>query len=164
MEREEKIHQAQDKLLKISLGEKQNAIEFCSAYLPERVKKFVLLNTLERQESRYYSRNLEAFETDVLYKVDFVDGKQGFIYYLLENQSRPDRFMRLRLLNYISEISRDYLSKNPRTKTLALIIPVVFFHGPGTWNYSLEFEELIDLDIVLRAVETPGNLKTLGLC
>ncbi len=52
-----------------------------------------------------------------------------FLYLLFEHQSKPDRWMRFRLLKYMCRIWEESFKQNPEQTELPLILPVVFYQG-----------------------------------
>ena len=61
---------------------------------------------------------------------------------LLEHQSRPDRWIRFRLLKYCCRIWDRSRVQFPRERRLRPIVPLVFYQGPGHWRHATEFAEL----------------------
>jgi predicted transposase YdaD len=71
-------------------------------------------------------------------------GLPGFVYFLFEHKSYPDRFVVLQLLRYIIEIWELYLKQHPQAKTLPLIIPIIVYHGKPKGK-AIRLVDLIDL-------------------
>jgi predicted transposase YdaD len=61
---------------------------------------------------------------------------------LLEHQSTPDRWMRLRLLKYCCRIWDMSFRVHPEQRDLRAIVPLVFYQGERSWSYSREFADL----------------------
>ena len=61
---------------------------------------------------------------------------------LVEHQSRPDRWIRFRLLKYCCRIWDRSRRQFPRERRLRPIVPLVFYQGPGRWRHDTEFAEL----------------------
>jgi hypothetical protein len=72
-------------------------------------------------------------------------GRRAFIYVLVEHQSRPDRFMALRLLRYIGRILDAYRRNNPKAHRLPAVIPLVLCHDRKPWPYATDLGALYDL-------------------
>ena len=64
------------------------------------------------------------------------------LYLLLEYQSAPDPWLRLRLLRYCCRIWEADRRSEPERATLQPIVPVVFYQGPRRWTASPELAEL----------------------
>ncbi|MFW6364187.1 MAG: Rpn family recombination-promoting nuclease/putative transposase, partial [Spirochaeta sp.] len=69
---------------------------------------------------------------------------------MIEFQSTPDRFMSLRLLNYITLFYLDYLSDNEGARMLPPVFPLVLYNGNGSWNSPTNIRDLIEPDEFCR--------------
>ena len=88
-------------------------------------------NQCETLDKSFVSDHYKATESDLIYKVK-VCGKTIYIYVLLEFQSSVDRFMVVRVLNYITNFYLDYVATHKRVKKLPAIFPVVLYNGKKT--------------------------------
>jgi predicted transposase/invertase (TIGR01784 family) len=116
--------------------------------LVARIDWSTLTPAPERQVEVPELRNLFV---DVLFSVQ-IDGREGYLYLLLEHQSSPDALMPFRVLRYIVSIWTKYLLDNPEAQRLPAIIPIVVHHGEGRWRKPVRFAELVDLDSEALAV------------
>ena len=66
-------------------------------------------------------------QSDVVYKVKTTGGDDGYIILLFEHQSRPEKMMAFRLLEYSVLLMRQHLDQE--NATLPVVMPVVFYHG-----------------------------------
>ena len=64
------------------------------------------------------------------------------LYVLFEHQSKPDRWMRFRLLQYCCRIWADALRADEQRPELPPIVPVVFYQGERRRRHAREFAEL----------------------
>ena len=64
------------------------------------------------------------------------------VYVLLEHQSSPDPWMRLRLLRYCCRIWEADLGGESERPELRPIVPIVFYQGARGWTHSTEFADL----------------------
>ena len=94
-------------------------------------------------EKSYISEELKEFAEDLLIKVK-LKGKEAYIYLFIEFQSTDDRFMALRLLNYILLFYIDYLKENKNVKYLPPIFPLVLYNGERKWNAPENIRDLIE--------------------
>ena len=62
---------------------------------------------------------------------------------LLEHQSTPDRWMRLRLLHYCLMAWMQWHREHEQEPQLPLIVPVVFYQGAEPWRFPRQFAELV---------------------
>jgi len=82
-------------------------------------------------------------ESDLIYEVKIKSEKAYFV--LIEIQSKSDRKMAYRLLNYMVEIWRKQevnLRKKGEKFTLPKIIPCVLYTGKEKWTAPIEFKDL----------------------
>jgi hypothetical protein len=63
---------------------------------------------------------------------------------LLEFQSSVDRFMVVRVLNYITDFYLDYVATHKRVKRLPAVFPVVLYNGKQKWTSVQEIADLIE--------------------
>jgi predicted transposase/invertase (TIGR01784 family) len=139
----EEIHHPHDLMVRAVLSDLTEAASFLQTHLPEAVSQALNWSTLTLLEGSFVDEDLRESEADLLYEVEHVSGKTSlWVYVLLEHQSTPDRWMRLRLLKYCCRIwdlsFRDY----PNQRELRAIVPLVFYQGERSWSYSSEFAEL----------------------
>ena len=64
------------------------------------------------------------------------------LYVLLEHQSTPDVWLRLRLLKYSIRIWERDRRRHPKEEQLRLIVPLVLYQGERGWRIACEFSEL----------------------
>lgn len=100
--------------------------------------------SLTQLPGSFIAEDLRGRATDVLYAAK-MDGHQVLIYVLLEHQSTDDRWMPLRVLQYMVEIWAHFRRQDPKARSLPIILPVVLHHGDTPWRWSTHFEALLDL-------------------
>ena len=81
----------------------------------------------------------KSFESDLIYLADF-DSEPQMLWIHLEHQSKPDRRMPLRILNYQTAELLTYAKKNPKQKQLPGIISLIYHQGSRPWTYSLDLK------------------------
>ncbi|MBL8677177.1 MAG: Rpn family recombination-promoting nuclease/putative transposase [Alphaproteobacteria bacterium] len=116
------------------------AQEFFQKNLPEHIKKAIDFSSLELKKESYIDDKLKLQITDLLYSVRF-NGREGFLYVLLEHASTPDRFLPFRMHKYISAIMEDHL-KDKENKTLPLVYPIILYSGKKPYKHSMSFFDL----------------------
>jgi len=139
------------------------AIDFIKNYLPEQIVKRLDLTTIQVEKKSFIGNDLKTSQSDILFKVKIINGKDIFLYVLIEHKSYPDRWVMLQLLGYIVKIceyQRD-LNREKRkkirqenkqyqrpgnfgieTEYLYPVIPVVLYHGASNWNITKNFSDL----------------------
>ena len=101
----------------------------------------------ERVPSSFTSRRHQRRESDFIWRFRRKDnGDSVYVYILLEFQSRPDRYMAVRLMTYVGLFFEYLIAQNllPASGKLPLVIPVVVYNGIGPWRPALELSELIE--------------------
>src|SRR6056297_831667 len=84
-------------------------------------------DTLERMNTSFVTDEFKEKESDMIYRVQ-INGKDTYIYLLIEFQSTVDRFMPLRMLRYITEFY-EYLVKSQKMKQLPSVFPLLLYNG-----------------------------------
>ncbi|MGI5216840.1 Rpn family recombination-promoting nuclease/putative transposase [Nocardia sp. CA-290969] len=122
------------------------------AVLPAALVARVDWDSLALEPGSYVSTGLRSRYSDVLFRAR-IDGRNSYIYLLVEHQSRPDRFMPLRMMEYVIRIWDRFLEDNPKAKLLPAVVPVVVHNSPvgRHWNTPTELVELIDVPAGLES-------------
>ena len=93
---------------------------------------------MEKYETSYITRHFQNKETDIVYKLK---GKE--IYYLIEHQSKVEKDMAYRMLEYSLEIMRSRVIINSvKIGKYPKVIPIVIYTGRPKWTAKLILEEL----------------------
>ncbi|MEV6770295.1 Rpn family recombination-promoting nuclease/putative transposase [Nocardia sp. NPDC051030] len=126
------------------------------AVLPEGVAARVDWGALVLQPGSFVSEELRSRYSDILFRTR-LDGHDAYVFLLIEHQSRSDRFMAFRMLDYLVAIWNQHLREYPDARTLPAVVPVVVHsnHTGRAWSAATELSELIDLDPATRAVLGP---------
>ena len=83
------------------LGQDAEAAGLLQAYLPEAISGELRWSSLKWQPASFIDDRLRDSESDLLYAIERkADGAPAWLYVLLEHQSTPDPWLRLRLLKY----------------------------------------------------------------
>ena len=71
-----------------------------------------------------------------------MSGSPAYIYFLIEFQSTVERFMAVRVLQYVLSFYQDLL-KQKKLKHLPPVFPIVLYSGKRKWTAPLNLEELV---------------------
>lgn len=126
------IHQMSDKFFKKSLSNPKVAKEFFETHLPSYLKKLIDLETLVLQKESFIDEHFRASSADILYQAKCGDS-DAYLYLLCEHQSKPDRLMAFRLLNYTVRIIERHL-KSHASSPLPIVHPIVMYTGEAPWR------------------------------
>ena len=120
-----------------------DAASLLRAYVPEAVARTVRWATLDLLPARFVSSEWHDSESDLLFSVEQEpDAAPVLLYVLLEHQSSPDRWIRLRVLNYCVQVWERWRQTHKDERPLPLIVPLVLYHGAQPWQHEREFAEL----------------------
>ncbi|HEX3551705.1 MAG TPA: Rpn family recombination-promoting nuclease/putative transposase [Thermoanaerobaculia bacterium] len=101
----------------------------------------------ERVNASFVSETRRNRESDVIWKFRRRDsGDPVYVYVLLEFQSRPDRYMPVRLMTYTGLFYEHLIAEGrlPPSGRLPQLIPIVLYNGLGPWGTPLDLAELIE--------------------
>ncbi|MEZ8264542.1 Rpn family recombination-promoting nuclease/putative transposase [Vibrio sp. 10N.237.312.C02] len=84
------------------------------------------LTTLKLESGSFIEENLRPYYSDVLYSLKTSQG-EGYVYALIEHQSRPDKHMAFRLMRYAIAAMQQHIEAGH--EHLPLVIPLQFYHG-----------------------------------
>ncbi|WP_299144637.1 Rpn family recombination-promoting nuclease/putative transposase, partial [uncultured Vibrio sp.] len=82
--------------------------------------------TLKLESGSFIEESLRPYYSDVLYSLNTSQG-EGYVYALIEHQSRPDKHMAFRLMRYAIAAMQQHLEAGH--EHLPLVIPLQFYHG-----------------------------------
>ena len=117
-------------------------------------------STLEQVPGHYVSAEHQQRESDLVWRLrlesdpgteDGLEPEPGkslwfYIYILLEFQSRPDRFMAVRLLSYLSLFYEWLITvkKLTASRRLPPVLPIVLYNGQRRWTAPVQIADLIE--------------------
>lgn len=75
----------------------------------------------------------------------WIGGEWVYIYILLEFQSRPDKWMALRMQVYIGLLYQELVVQHKLSKygKLPPVLPIVLYHGHRLWHAATELAQLM---------------------
>lgn len=115
-------------------------------------------STLRLVSGSFVDAALRGRHSDVLYTVR-CDGRDVFLYLLLDHQSTDEPLMPFRLLVYLVRIWERHVREHPKLARLPAIVPMVVHHSREGWTSPASFQALIDLpeDVLdMLAPHIPG--------
>jgi predicted transposase/invertase (TIGR01784 family) len=96
----------------------------------------------ERVDKSFVSEHYKETESDLIYRLPWGDAEL-YVYVLLEFQSTVDRWMALRMLNYITNFYMA-LVDDKKVKKLPPIFPLVLYNGDKRWIAATSMAELLE--------------------
>ena len=122
---------------------RENAIDFLSGVLPDKILKEIDFNYLDFDDTAYIQNRFKDLFSDIVIKTK-INNKNTDIFVLIEHKSTApdDKALFLQTLNYIySMLELDFNNK----KDFRIIIPLVFYHGERKWKIPRYFLDLYDV-------------------
>lgn len=153
-----KIATPHDAFFKEVLTNKLIAKEFLQKHLPESISAVVDYNSLTICKESFIEPSLQMQMSDILYSIKF-DNKLGYIYFLIEHQSKPEKYLSFRIIEYTLKIIKQHLKQNSKND-LPLVYPLVFYNGEKTpYPYSTDIMELfVDQNLARDIMFKPFQL------
>lgn len=159
------ITNAHDQFFRTAMADKRVARDFLQSWLPKDIYQSVDLEKLEIQPRTYINDVRKESAVDVLFKTE-IEGREAYLYLLLEHQSTPDKLMPFRLLKYMCNIIDHHITTHgtKHDKIIPLIYPVVIYHGKRKYPFSTNLSDLIDApqSLIERYFLKPFQLIDLG--
>ena len=130
-------------LFRSVFGDTGEASALLRAHLPPAISRQLRWSTLALQPVGFIDSRLRDSESDLLFLIRRkTDAAPVWLYVLLEHQSTPDEWLRLRLLKYSIRIWERDRRRHPHRKQLRPILPLVLYQGRRRWRHGREFSEL----------------------
>jgi hypothetical protein len=111
--------------------------------LPPGLSARLDLGKLAQVPATFIDESLKRRHSDLLFSAP-MDGRDAFVYVLVEQQRKSDPLMAFRMLRYVIRIWDAYLDEHPRARKLPAVIPLVVYNGSGKWSAPLRLQDLID--------------------
>lgn len=134
-------HHTHDRFSKKMLSDPERAKELLQTCLPAEICEKIDWSTLQLQNTEYIDAELNRLNSDLLFSVDF-NGSESYIHTLIEHQSTNNRWMALRILDYMTCIWRPFMKEE--AEYLPPIFPLVLYQGGQPWTAPAEFINLFD--------------------
>jgi len=101
---------------------------------------------MEKQDTSHINDKLQRRFNDTVWKIKFKNRDENlYICIMLEFQSRPEKFMPVRLLSYVA-LFYERLIKNEKLligEKLPPILPIVLYNGKPRWRFDQDISSLI---------------------
>ncbi len=148
-----------DAAFRKTLKDPAAARDFLEQVLTPYQKSRCNLDTIELEPTTFVAESLRQSACDVLLSMKTNDGKDGYIYTLIEHQSSPDKFIPLRMMRYILAVMEQHIEEH---KCAPVVIPVLFYHGAKRpYPYPMNWVDCLDDPVYGR--EIYGEQKPFSL-
>lgn len=126
-------NQKHDKTFKEVLKDRKEMSIFLKQFIEMEVKS----EELQIYNSEFINNKYERRISDIIYKE-----KKNEIYYLIEHQSKIDKNMPYRILEYCMELMKEVKkNQNKQNENNPLIVPIVIYTGTKKWTVSESFSD-----------------------
>ena len=115
--------------------------ELLRSFVDEKFVQELDFSTLKKLNTHFITGKFRKRESDIIYQISY-HGRPVYIYLLLEFQSTVDKFMSLRLLEYIVQFYKDLL-KVEKLDRLPPVFPIVLYSGDDKWTAPIRFKDLL---------------------
>ena len=137
-----KISQPHDKFARRALSDIIVAKELIQKHLPPELVKRIDIDSVQLTNKSFISEAMQQLHSDVIYKCN-IDNKKGYIYYEIEHQSTPDKWLPLRIAAYNIQLMQQHI--NEGHKTLPIIINEIIYAGTESpYPYTIDIFELFE--------------------
>lgn len=134
------IDKPHDKALFKALENHDVARHAMRAYLPELLLSMTPLKIIRHYKTKLITPEFKEFEADILYEIELED-QSGLILFHCEQQSTVEKYMPLRIWQYLLLVLMEY-AKNHPGKPLPIIYPIILYTGEDKYNESTDFFDL----------------------
>ncbi len=133
------IEYIHDKFFKMIFSEVANVRTFLKVVLPEALQSRLDFTGITFDPTSYVSEEYKSSFSDMVVKCrNKTDQLPVDIYFLFEHKSYQDEGILLQLIHYMYLMwQKDRKEKKP----MRTIIPLVFYHGKGSWQIPTQFIE-----------------------
>ncbi|PMP13545.1 Rpn family recombination-promoting nuclease/putative transposase [Vibrio tasmaniensis] len=141
-----------DALFKQFLTHPETAKDLLDIHLPAELREICDLTTLKLESGSFIEESLRPYYSDVLYSLTTSQG-EGYVYALIEHQSRPDKHMAFRLMRYAIAAMQQHIEAGH--ERLPLVIPLQFYHGKvSPYPYEMNWLKGFVNPLIAKALYT----------
>lgn len=134
-----------DNAYKFLFQNKRIFLQLLHSFVKEDFVKNVKEDDLSLADKTFVSEDMLDRESDLLYKVN-INGRETYIYILIEFQSTPDKAIPVRMFQYIL-LLYDQLLKNSKRGLLPNVFPLLLYNGSKNWDVPRNIRDIIDTNI-----------------
>jgi len=133
-----------DNFIRTIMSDKNIAKDYFKSYLPLFVKNRLDFDTLEQSPDTYISKELQKTMSDIVYTCLLKGtGDPVKVSLLIEHKSYIDKNTPIQIGSYIfSGLMKQVINK----EKLAMIIPVLLYHGKDRWEYHTLSDLFVNME------------------
>ena len=120
--------------------------------LPPIVRQYFDFSTLSSSDASFIDNQFRQSFADKVFEAKTINGK-GYISIIVEHQSTADKYMVLRLREYICQIIRHHLDKGH--KHYPIVLPIVIYNGKiKPYPYDTDFYSYFQNPLLAKKLMT----------
>jgi predicted transposase/invertase (TIGR01784 family) len=139
-----------DSAYKYLFSNKRIFHQFLTQFIDESFTRKIRLEDIEQVDRSFVSDEFLKRESDIIYKVK-LEGREVYIYVLLEFQSTVDKSIPVWMLLYILQLY-DQLIRNSRRGKLPAVFPILLYNGSEKWTVGRDIARLIEQSIPAKYI------------
>lgn len=143
-----KVNNEHDKIFRTVLSNKTDVAKFLNKFLSLKIKA----EELEKYNNSYINQRFKNREADIVYRI-----KNQNIFLLIEHQTKIDKKMTSRLLEYSAAIIGSAI-EDKKYKTEPKVIPIVLYTGKTKWNINKDTKDSQQLFEEIKIIDGKFNL------
>lgn len=143
-----RINNEHDKIFRTVLDKKTDVSKFLNKFLELNIKT----EELEKYNSSYIDQKFKNKEADIVYRI-----KDKNIFLLIEHQTKIDKKMPIRLLEYSAAIIESAI-EDTKYKPKPRVIPIVLYTGKTKWKIENETIEKQQFFKEVKLIDGEFNL------
>ncbi|MBX2997798.1 MAG: Rpn family recombination-promoting nuclease/putative transposase [Caldilineaceae bacterium] len=97
----------------------------------------------ETVDKSFVSEHYKATESDLIYRLPWGEDEL-YVYVLIEFQSTVDRWMALRMLNYVTNFYMDWVKAHAEARKVPPLFPLLLYNGDARWSAAQTMAELVE--------------------
>ena len=113
------------------------------SFVHEPWVKHLNFKKCELMKDSFVSEQYKSSFSDLVYKTK-LHGRDFYVVILLEFKSKPDYFVAVQILGYVSDLYRHLLDSVKNIHKLPPVFPILLYNGEEKWNVPVELEALIE--------------------
>jgi len=146
-------------LFGFTFNDKQSVITFIKNFLDKKIVDNLDFEAFHREDTTYVTKEMKTFYADKVWSTKWGKTDKSIkVSFLFEHKSQVENPW-LQLIQYLLEgyrqqiLEQQKVNKKRKQKQrirLTVIVPILFYHGEGKWQYR-KFEDAFDLpDLYLK--------------
>jgi len=138
------VHDFHDRSYKDLLSHPEMIKDLLTGFVQEDFIADIDFSDFQKVGTTYILEEYQKRETDLIIRLN-LKGQEAYLYILIELQSTPDKYIALRVLEYLLTFYQDLLKqKEQLPDKLPPVFPIVLYTGKEPFNCAVNLEELID--------------------